>query len=202
MRRMTRGVLGCGLAWVVFLAWSAASAAAEPARAESRKPQIPELKVETYTLPNGLTVILHEDHKTPVVAVNVLYKVGSKDEKPGRTGFAHLFEHMMFQGSKHHDTDYFLPLEKLGAELNGDDRRGPDGLLRDRSQQCARAGALARGRSDGLPAAGDDAGEARQPARRGQERAAANRSTTSRTARPRRRCSRPSIPRTILITTA
>ena len=77
------------------------------------------LKVEKYTLPNGLTVILHEDHKTPVVAVNVLYKVGSKDEKPGRTGFAHLFEHMMFQGSKNHDTDYFLPLEKLGAELNG-----------------------------------------------------------------------------------
>ena len=55
-----------------------------------------------------------------MVAVNVLYKVGSKDEKPGRTGFAHLFEHMMFQGSKNHDTDYFLPLEKLGAQLNGE----------------------------------------------------------------------------------
>ena len=66
-----------------------------------------------------MTVLLHEDHKTPVVAVNLLYKVGSKDEKPGRTGFAHLFEHMMFQGSKHHDTDYFLPLEKLGADFNG-----------------------------------------------------------------------------------
>ena len=90
-----------------------------PRASTSRKPQIPELKIETYTLPNGLTVILHEDHKTPVVSVNVLYKVGSKDEKPGRTGFAHLFEHMMFQGSKNHDTDYFLPLEKLGAELNG-----------------------------------------------------------------------------------
>jgi zinc protease len=84
-----------------------------------RKADIPELKVETYTLPNGLTVILHQDHKTPVVSVNVLYKVGSKDEKPGRTGFAHLFEHMMFQGSKNHDSEYFLPLEKLGAELNG-----------------------------------------------------------------------------------
>jgi zinc protease len=96
------------------------SGASEPTRADSRKPQIPELKIETYKLPNGLTVILHEDRKTTLVAVNVLYKVGSKDEKPGRTGFAHLFEHMMFQGSKNHDTDYFLPLEKLGAQLNGE----------------------------------------------------------------------------------
>jgi zinc protease len=77
------------------------------------------LKLEQYTLANGLQVFLHEDHKTPVVSVNVLYKVGSKDEKRGRTGFAHLFEHMMFQGSRHYDHDYFLPLEKLGADLNG-----------------------------------------------------------------------------------
>ncbi len=77
------------------------------------------LQVEQFSLPNGLKVVLHEDHKTPVVAVNVWYRVGSKDEKPGRTGFAHLFEHMMFQGSKHHDSDYFIPLEKLGADLNG-----------------------------------------------------------------------------------
>ena len=103
------------MAWVVFFALIAMSAAAEPTLVDSRKPEIPRLAVETYTIPNGLTVILHEDHKTPVVSVNVLYKVGSKDEKPGRTGFAHLFEHMMFQGSKNHDTDYFLPLEKLGA---------------------------------------------------------------------------------------
>ncbi len=91
----------------------------EPASDKSRMPHIPELKIEQYTLENGLTVILHEDHKTPVVSVNVLYKVGSKDEKPGRTGFAHLFEHMMFQGSKNHNTDFFVPLEKLGAQLNG-----------------------------------------------------------------------------------
>ena len=118
MKRITRGVLGCHLAWVVCLAWSVAPDAAEPAALESRKPQIPELKVETYSLPNGLTVILHEDHKTPLVSVNVLYKVGSKDEQPGRTGFAHLFEHMMFLGSKHHNEDYSRPLEKLGAENN------------------------------------------------------------------------------------
>ena len=80
---------------------------------------IPDLKVETYTLPNGLEVILHEDHTTPTVGVNLWYKVGSKNEKTGRTGFAHLFEHLMFQGSEHHDTEYFGPLEKLGANING-----------------------------------------------------------------------------------
>ena len=82
-------------------------------------PRIPELKVEKYTLPNGLEVILHEDHTTPVVGVNLWYKVGSKDEKTGRTGFAHLFEHLMFQGSRHHDSEYFAPLEPLGAQING-----------------------------------------------------------------------------------
>ena len=80
---------------------------------------LPELKFEKYTLDNGLQVILHEDHNIPMAAVNVWYHVGSKNEKPGRTGFAHLFEHMMFQGSENHDTDYFLPLQKIGAQVNG-----------------------------------------------------------------------------------
>jgi len=79
----------------------------------------PELEFEKYTLDNGLQVILHEDHNIPMAAVNVWYHVGSKNEKPGRTGFAHLFEHMMFQGSKNHDKDYFLPLQKIGAQVNG-----------------------------------------------------------------------------------
>jgi zinc protease len=120
MKWMMRSVFGWALTWLLLVAATKPLTAAEPSRADSRKPQIPELKIETYNLPNGLTVILHEEHKTTLVAVNVLYKVGSKDEKPGRTGFAHLFEHMMFQGSKNHDTDYFLPLEKLGAQLNGE----------------------------------------------------------------------------------
>jgi zinc protease len=119
MRGTKRGIFGVGLRCLALVTGVQWLSAAEPDRLEARKPQIPELKVETYTLPNGLTVILHEDHKTPVVSVNLLYKVGSKDEKPGRTGFAHLFEHMMFQGSKNHDSDYFLPLERLGAQLNG-----------------------------------------------------------------------------------
>ena len=80
---------------------------------------LPELKFEKYVLDNGLQVILHEDHSLPTAAVNVWYHVGSKNEKPGRTGFAHLFEHMMFQGSQNHDTDYFLPLQKVGGQVNG-----------------------------------------------------------------------------------
>ena len=77
------------------------------------------ISFEKLTLSNGLDVILHEDHSLPVVAVNVWYHVGSKDEEPGRTGFAHLFEHVMFEGSKHHNRSYFDPLQKVGANLNG-----------------------------------------------------------------------------------
>ena len=74
---------------------------------------------EKVTLPNGLDVILHEDHSIPLAAVNVWYHVGSKNEAPGRTGFAHLFEHVMFEGSKHHNSSHFEPLQKVGANLNG-----------------------------------------------------------------------------------
>ena len=74
---------------------------------------------EKYSLSNGLDVVLHEDHSLPTVAVNVWYHVGSKDEEPGRTGFAHLFEHVMFEGSKHHNRNYFEPLQKAGGVLNG-----------------------------------------------------------------------------------
>jgi len=70
-------------------------------------------------LDNGLDVLVHEDHNCPIVAVNVWYHVGSKNEKPGRTGFAHLFEHLMFEGSKHHDKGYFQPLQEAGGTLNG-----------------------------------------------------------------------------------
>ncbi len=92
---------------------------------ESAAGRIPQLKFEKYTLANGLDVILHEDHSTPIVCVNIWYHVGSKNERRGRTGFAHLFEHMMFQGSQNHDDDYFAPLQEAGGQLNGstnDDR--------------------------------------------------------------------------------
>ncbi len=74
---------------------------------------------EKFTLPNGLNVILSSDRSLPVAAVNVWYHVGSKNEDTGRTGFAHLFEHVMFEGSKNHDRSYFDPLQKVGANLNG-----------------------------------------------------------------------------------
>lgn len=72
-----------------------------------------------HTLDNGLDVLIHEDHGCPIVAVNLWYHVGSKNEKPGRTGFAHLFEHLMFEGSQHYDKGYFHPLQEAGALLNG-----------------------------------------------------------------------------------
>jgi zinc protease len=71
------------------------------------------------TLANGLDVIVHEDHQLPMVAVNLWYHVGSKNERPGRTGFAHLFEHLMFEGSEHHDHGFFQPLQRAGGQLNG-----------------------------------------------------------------------------------
>ena len=72
-----------------------------------------------HTLENGLRVIIHEDRRLPMVAVNLWYHVGSKNEHPGRTGFAHLFEHLMFEGSQHYDKGYFHPLQEAGAALNG-----------------------------------------------------------------------------------
>ncbi len=74
---------------------------------------------EQHKLSNGMDVILHEDHTIPLVAVNVWYHVGSKNEEVGRTGFAHLFEHVMFEGTKHHQRSHFEPLQKAGANLNG-----------------------------------------------------------------------------------
>ncbi len=75
---------------------------------------------EKFTLANGLTVVVHTDRKAPIVAVNVWYHVGSKDEPPGKTGFAHLFEHLMFQGSENYNDEYFKPFEQVGAtSMNG-----------------------------------------------------------------------------------
>ncbi|WP_437298388.1 M16 family metallopeptidase [Sorangium sp. So ce426] len=109
----------------------AAKPAPQPAAAAQVAPAAPPaaaassvsvaIPVEKYTLENGLEVVLHEDHRTPVVAVNVWYHVGSKDEPRGKNGFAHLFEHVMFQGSKHVGEDMFFKyLERAGAS----DRNG------------------------------------------------------------------------------
>jgi len=75
---------------------------------------------EKFVLSNGLTVLVHEDHKAPIVALNIWYHVGSKNEKPGKTGFAHLFEHLMFGGSEHLKGRYLDAMERVGAtDLNG-----------------------------------------------------------------------------------
>jgi len=79
-----------------------------------------DIPYQRFVLANGLTVLVHEDHKTPVVALNVWYHVGSKNEPVGHHGFAHLYEHLMFEGSQHFDKDYFQVLEPAGAtDMNG-----------------------------------------------------------------------------------
>jgi zinc protease len=86
----------------------------------AQEPTKVDIPYQKFVLKNGLTLLVHEDHKAPIVAVNVWYHVGSKNEKPGKTGFAHLFEHLMFNGSENFNDDYFKVLEKLGAtDLNG-----------------------------------------------------------------------------------
>jgi len=74
---------------------------------------------EKQVLPNGLQVIVHEDRRVPLVAVSIWYHVGSKNEQPGQTGLAHLFEHLMFEGSEHQPQSYFAPLQAAGASING-----------------------------------------------------------------------------------
>ena len=90
------------------------------AQAPATPVQVPTVPVEKYVLPNGLTVLLSENHSAPITAVVVWYHVGSRNEKVGRTGFAHFFEHMMFTGSEHvPEGQHFKILESIGANLNG-----------------------------------------------------------------------------------
>src|SRR6266498_3683276 len=108
------------------LALASPATAQRPARASRARPRPTAapaaitIPYQRFVLKNGLTLLVHEDHKAPIVAVNIWYHVGSKNEKPGRTGFAHLFEHLMFNGSEHFDDDWFKVLERIGAtDLNG-----------------------------------------------------------------------------------
>lgn len=104
-------------AWVISCAVLALPAARLAAQAPF---VVPRLTVERYVLPNGLTVILSPDHSAHVTAVDIWYHVGSKNELPGRTGFAHLFEHVMFQGSQHIPYGvHFKTVENAGGDLNG-----------------------------------------------------------------------------------
>ena len=113
MRRTLKRGGSAALALLLILA------AGIPASAQKLK--LPEIKYEKYTLPNGLTVITHEDHRLPLVAVDLWYHVGPLNERPGRTGFAHLFEHMMFEGSEHvGEKAHIKYVENAGAtDVNG-----------------------------------------------------------------------------------
>jgi zinc protease len=96
-----------------------AFAAPEPAQVSTLVAKV-DIPYEAFTLPNGLRVLVHTDRKAPVVAVSVWYHVGSKDEPAGKTGFAHLFEHLMFNGSENAPEDFFTPLQQIGAtDYNG-----------------------------------------------------------------------------------
>ncbi len=99
-QRLHIGLLAIGLSTALVLPVQAANV---------------DIAYSEFTLPNGLRVIVHEDHKAPIVAVDLWYHVGSKDEKPGKTGFAHLYEHLMFEGSENHRGKFFDPFEKVGA---------------------------------------------------------------------------------------
>jgi len=112
-----KGALALALSTALGVAaFAPAPAMAQAASAEAGV----DIPYEEFTLPNGLRVIVHTDRKAPIVAVNVWYHVGSKDEPRGRTGFAHLFEHLMFNGSENNPGEYFAPFELVGAtDMNG-----------------------------------------------------------------------------------
>jgi zinc protease len=98
----------CGLVALTLIAFTAAIASDV------------DIEYTEFTLDNGLRLVVHEDHKAPIVAVNIWYHVGSKNEKTGKTGFAHLFEHLMFNGSENYNDEYFKPFELVGATgING-----------------------------------------------------------------------------------
>ena len=151
---------------------------------------IPKLDVEKDTLANGLEVILSEDHRVPLVGVDVWYHVGPAHEAPGRTGFAHLFEHMMFQGSKHIESDAHFRL-LAGAGATGSTARRTSIALTT-SRRCrpiSWSWRLARVRSHGLPARDRRSGQARRTSRTSSGTSAARVPKTAPTASSTRRCS-------------
>ncbi|HEY1895309.1 MAG TPA: pitrilysin family protein [Terracidiphilus sp.] len=112
----------CAFLFAAAFSHAIAAAALPPAQSEGKAAtRAPEIKYERYKLANGLEVLLHEDHKLPIVAVDIWYHVGPVKERAGKTGFAHLFEHMMFEGSKHvGEKAHFKYLESAGAtDING-----------------------------------------------------------------------------------
>ncbi len=121
MRLVTGSALVAAALTLSFPASYAIAAGRAPKAAAEHAAHAPEIRYEKYKLANGLEVLLHEDHKLPIVSVDIWYHVGPVKERAGRTGFAHLFEHMMFEGSKHvGEKSHFKYLEAAGAtDING-----------------------------------------------------------------------------------
>src|SRR5437016_4448607 len=118
---MMRRLSAFAVVALILLSGFSSSAAVRP----------PKLQYELSTFPNGLTLVLSEDHSTPIVHLQLWYHVGSKNESPGRTGFAHLFEHLMFKGSRNVQPEaHTSMISSIGGQSNAYDRR-PDGVLGD-----------------------------------------------------------------------
>jgi zinc protease len=120
MRSAAALLKSCALALAITGGAAVAAPDASPGKDGMMKNAMIDIPFEKFQLDNGLTVVVHEDHKAPVVAVSVWYHVGSADEPARKTGFAHLFEHLMFSGSENHKGTYFQPFELAGAtDMNG-----------------------------------------------------------------------------------
>ena len=155
MKRTLPATLACSL---VFAAVPLPGAAAAPVAGAG-----PRVDFERYALPNGLSVILHVDRKLPLVHVNLWYHVGSKDERLGRSGFAHLFEHMMFEGSKNATNKYFTVCregrcQRLRGRPQWHDGLGPHELFRHGAVWRAGVPVVARVRSPGHAGRGGQPG--------------------------------------------
>ena len=145
-RPLTLGL--CSLAFTA-MAVSVPAISAAPAKTDAAAPAAlsslvaaVNIPYEQFTLKNGLRVIVHTDRKAPVVAVSVWYHVGSRFEPSGKTGFAHLFEHLMFYGSENADGPFFGRLEDIGDRLERDDLVRPHQLFRNGPDRCARPRAV------------------------------------------------------------
>jgi zinc protease len=170
-------------------------------RTATSQPAALEIKYTQFTLPNGLHVILHEDHSIPIVNVNVLYDVGSARERTGRTGFAHLFEHLMFMGSAHAAYGVFdQALEAVGGSqqrLDGNDATQYWINVPSNSLELA---LFPRVRSDGISPRRDDAANGGRAARCRRRTNAARAWRTSRMGSPTSRSANCCIPKGIRTT--
>ena len=171
----TRAFISLLVALLLAIAGLTTSSAQNRGAAASA--DIPRIQFEKYTLPNGLEVILSQKRGLPMVAVNLWYHVGPANEDKGRTGFAHLFEHMMFQSSKHVPPDSHIRLlEAAGAsDLNGTTDYDRTNYFETVPVESGRARAVARVGSHGLPAREGRSGGAVESAGRRPQRAAAER---------------------------